>query len=182
VSLPPFFKDSTGKERDAETGLDFFLARYYSGAHGRFLSPDEFKGGPDDALTGKDIIPPGPLPYADIGNPQSLNKYVYVLNNPLRYIDPDGHEEWPGEGSVASGFGKRIDPFTGIPAFHNGVDIRNPLGHDVHTAADGIVISTKKSPNGANQVIIKNDDNSVYVSVNSSTQASYCSFAFQGNS
>jgi RHS repeat-associated protein len=71
--------------------LDYFLARYYSGAQGRFLSPDEFKGGPDDALSGRDITPPGPLPYADIGNPQSLNKYTYVLNNPLKYTDPDGH-------------------------------------------------------------------------------------------
>jgi RHS repeat-associated protein len=83
----------TGKERDAETGLDYFLARYYSGAQGRFLSPDEFKGGPDDALTGRDIIPPGPLPYADIANPQTLNKYTYTINNPLRYVDPDGHGE-----------------------------------------------------------------------------------------
>jgi RHS repeat-associated protein len=83
----------TGKERDAETGLDFFLARYYSGAQGRFLSPDEWKGGPDDGLTEKDISQPGPLPYADISNPQSLNKYTYVINNPLRYVDPDGHEE-----------------------------------------------------------------------------------------
>jgi len=69
---------STGKERDAETGLEYFLARYYSGAQGRFLSPDEFKCGPDDALTGKDISQPGPLPYADISNPQSLNKYAYT--------------------------------------------------------------------------------------------------------
>lgn len=84
-------QDSTGKERDTETGLDYFLARYYSGAQGRFLSPDEFKGGPDDALTGAEIAPPGPLPYADITNPQSLNKYTYVLNNPLKYTDPDGH-------------------------------------------------------------------------------------------
>ncbi len=81
----------TSKERDAETGLDYFLARYYSGAQGRFLSPDEWKGGPDDALTGQDIIAAGPLPYADIGNPQTLNKYAYVINNPLRYTDPDGH-------------------------------------------------------------------------------------------
>jgi RHS repeat-associated protein len=81
----------TSKERDIETGLDFFLARYYSGAQGRFLSPDEWKGGPEDALTGKDITPPGPLPYADIFNPQSLNKYAYVYNNPLNLTDPDGH-------------------------------------------------------------------------------------------
>jgi hypothetical protein len=32
------------------------------------------------------------LPYADITNPQSLNKYSYTYNNPLRYVDPDGHD------------------------------------------------------------------------------------------
>lgn len=35
--------------------------------------------------------PPGPLPYALITNPQSLNKYAYTFNNPLRYTDPNGH-------------------------------------------------------------------------------------------
>jgi RHS repeat-associated protein len=34
----PFFRNSTGKERDAETGLDYFGARYYSGAQARFTS------------------------------------------------------------------------------------------------------------------------------------------------
>lgn len=84
----------SGKERDAETGLDFFEARYYSGAQGRFTSPDEFKGGFLDAFTGLAAFQPGPLPYADITDPQTLNKYAYVRNNPLRYDDPNGHCFW----------------------------------------------------------------------------------------
>jgi RHS repeat-associated protein len=81
----------TGKERDAESNLDYFLARYYSSQFGRLLSPDEFTGGPVDAFSASDPLPPGPLPYATITNPQSLNKYTYTWNNPLRYTDPDGH-------------------------------------------------------------------------------------------
>jgi len=85
----------TGKERDAETGLDYFGARYFSSAQGRFTSPDEFKGGGlFDPTTGKSAETIGPLPYADITDPQTLNKYAYVRNNPLRYIDPDGHDTW----------------------------------------------------------------------------------------
>jgi RHS repeat-associated protein len=66
----------TGKERDAETGLDFFGARYFSGAQGRFSSPDPLlsSGRPWD--------------------PQSWNRYAYGLNNPLRYTDPTGLYEW----------------------------------------------------------------------------------------
>jgi len=56
----------TGKERDAETGLDFFGARYFSGSMGRFTSPDPGNVG------------------ADIRNPQSWNAYAYTGNNPLR--------------------------------------------------------------------------------------------------
>lgn len=81
----------TSKERDAETGLDYFDARYFSAAQGRFTSPDEFTGGAVDAFTGGQVGVPGPLPYADITNPQSLNKYAYVMNSPLRYTDPQGH-------------------------------------------------------------------------------------------
>jgi RHS repeat-associated protein len=64
----------TGQERDSETGLDYFGARYFSGAQGRFTSPDDFT---------KD---------SHVADPQSWNKYAYARNNPLRYVDPNGEE------------------------------------------------------------------------------------------
>jgi RHS repeat-associated protein len=63
----------TGKERDSESGNDYFRARYYGSSRGKMLSPD-----------------PSQLYFADQGNPQSLNLYAYVQNNPLRYIDRNG--------------------------------------------------------------------------------------------
>jgi RHS repeat-associated protein len=82
----------TLKERDIETGLDYFLARYYSSIQGRFTSPDEFTGGPDELYFFATDASANPTFYADLTNPQSLNKYQYGYNNPLRYVDPDGHD------------------------------------------------------------------------------------------
>jgi RHS repeat-associated protein len=64
----------TSKERDSETGLDFFEERYYASTQGRFTTCDPL------------------MASAKTGNPQSWNRFVYVLNNPLRYVDPDGLE------------------------------------------------------------------------------------------
>lgn len=78
-------------ERDAETGLDYAQARYYSPTMGRFTSPDEFTGGPDALFDFVDDAADNPTFYADLTNPQSLNKYQYTYNNPLNMVDPDGH-------------------------------------------------------------------------------------------
>lgn len=72
----------TGKERDAETGLDFFGARYFGGAQGRFTSPDPFSVILD--AEDRDEF------NAYLAEPQSWNQYSYVWNNPLKYIDPFG--------------------------------------------------------------------------------------------
>lgn len=71
----------TGKERDGESGLDYFGARYFSGAQGRFTSPDWSEE-------------PEPIPYADLADPQTLNLYSHVRNNPLAKADADGHCPW----------------------------------------------------------------------------------------
>jgi RHS repeat-associated protein len=78
-------------QRDVETGLDFAQSRYYSPMHGRFTSPDEFKGGPDELFDFEEDASDNPTFYADLTNPQSLNKYQYGYNNPYKYNDPSGH-------------------------------------------------------------------------------------------
>lgn len=62
------------KERDTETGLDYFLARYYSNVQGRFSGVDPENAG------------------AYGGIPQTWNGYTYALNNPLLYSDPNGRK------------------------------------------------------------------------------------------
>jgi RHS repeat-associated protein len=73
-------KRFTGKERDAETGLDYFGARYYSSRIGRFTTTDP-------VLDAKGAL----------FNPQKWNRYAYGLNNPFRYVDPDGRQAAPGQ-------------------------------------------------------------------------------------
>jgi len=81
-TITPTEHHFTAKERDAESGLDDFGARYYASSLGRFMSPDW-------------SVKVEPVPYAKLGDPQSLNLYAYMMNNPLGGVDADGHD---GEG------------------------------------------------------------------------------------
>ncbi|MGE5396209.1 MAG: RHS repeat-associated core domain-containing protein [Chitinophagales bacterium] len=60
-----------GEIYDSETGLYYLRARYYDPVTGRFISKDSMEG--------------------DVSNPLSLNLYTYCANNPMIYVDPDGH-------------------------------------------------------------------------------------------
>ena len=78
----------TGQERDQETGLDYFGARYSSSNFGRFMTPDW-------------SATPTATPYVALANPQSLNLYSYVLDNPITSADSNGHDCCiPGENLI----------------------------------------------------------------------------------
>jgi RHS repeat-associated protein len=95
-------KGFTGKELDLESGLYYYGGRYSDPDLGRFVSPDPFVSDPD---------------------PQNLNRYSYVINNPINYIDPSGYFHRHKSGGSFLGsflgtmFGTLISIFTGIPAF-----------------------------------------------------------------
>jgi RHS repeat-associated protein len=74
-STSPNHYKFTGKERDSESGLDYFGARYYASALGRFIGTDPIVVTPDRMF-----------------DPQQFNLYGYVRDNPLRFIDPTGME------------------------------------------------------------------------------------------
>ncbi len=97
----------TGKERDSESGLDDFGARFNTSSLGRFMTPDW-------------AARPTALPYAVYGDPQSLNLYGYVRNDPVSRVDADGHgpnDDWfgwrPGPGGAyddgGEGLGQWLD-------------------------------------------------------------------------
>jgi RHS repeat-associated protein len=81
----------TQKERDSESGLDYFLARYYSSTQGRFTSIDphniviETHYAHDEQQAREQFI-------SYLSNPQRWNRYPYALNNALLYTDPDGKD------------------------------------------------------------------------------------------
>lgn len=111
----------TGKERDAETGLDNFGARYNSSTLGRFVSPDEAS-------------------FSSPLNPQTWNLYAYVNNNPLSLTDPTGHAPlrnptYPQcEGACPYQHGSDLDPFDALLNARDGSDMPQVSEFDSDTA------------------------------------------------
>jgi RHS repeat-associated protein len=81
----------TGKERDAETGLDYFGARYYRANTGRFTTVDPVYNW-----------------NANLLDPQRWNRYAYGRNNPLRYVDPNGEDVFDLVGGTINAFGSNL--------------------------------------------------------------------------
>ena len=94
-TCPPTYKFE-GKERDTETNNDDFGARYYSSSFGRWTSPDWF-------------AVPAPVPYANLTNPQTLNLYAMVSDNPETFADLDGHFLQAFADAMEEDFMKRRD-------------------------------------------------------------------------
>jgi RHS repeat-associated protein len=85
----------TDQERDRSTGFYNYDARQYDPEASRFISPDSLL----------------PDPY----DPQQLNRYAYARNNPLKYVDPSGHETWQIDFSLSGGLGLGATlGFTGV--------------------------------------------------------------------
>lgn len=80
----------TGKERDSESGLDYFGARFNASSLGRFMTPD-----------------PGKFRRKHVLDPQGLNRYSYTRNNPLRFLDPDG-KDWETAWNDLKAFGSSV--------------------------------------------------------------------------
>jgi RHS repeat-associated protein len=131
VTMPlQFLSRIPSKERDQETGLDFFEARYFSAAEGRFTSPDPSRES------------------VDITNPQTWNRYSYTYNNPLKYIDTNGKWPTPIHNQIlANAFPglspKELDVLqaasynTDFKNQYNGKDPQDPSNSFIHAMRDG---------------------------------------------
>jgi RHS repeat-associated protein len=118
--LWPTDRRFTGQRWEASLGLYDYWARFYDPTLGRFLQPDP-------------IVP-------EPGNPQALNRYAYVYNNPLRYVDGSGH--LPVAPLLVAGaivLLKAIDyGWTAWDVYQSGRTLANPLATDEEKLVAGV--------------------------------------------
>ena len=124
-----------GKERDAETGNDDFGARYYSNRFGRWLSADWSNV-------------PVAVPYANLSNPQTLNLYSMVADDPESFADLDGHDGiWDSVKGIAGGINDAVNhAYDGIVATLK--DPLAPVSAAVQFADNGLKAYEEKGVSG----------------------------------
>jgi RHS repeat-associated protein len=107
------------KEESALGGIYDFNARFYDPAIGRFLSADSIVPRPND--------------------PQSLNRYAFVRNNPLKYVDPSGHcyGEFAGTEGCPSDDSEDLGPPATAEDIHNALDVLG-IAPGIGEAADAV--------------------------------------------
>jgi RHS repeat-associated protein len=132
----------TGKQRDTESNLDYFGARHYISAMGRFMQPD-WEDRPTD------------VPYAALRDPQSLNLYGYVRNDPVSQADEEGHcpsssDNCPGDANVPGNVDAREANASAAQSQQSGLEKQNqkpnpPLDSGCKTANCVTVTATADS-------------------------------------
>ncbi len=122
-----------GKERDPETNNDDFGARSYASAYGRFLSADWSST-------------PTPVPYANLTNPQTLNLYAMVSDNPESFADLDGHgtDTQSNTGTCATGTSESCGAQQAA-AQNSGTAQVRCTNEDCTTATQTVVVRPKPS-------------------------------------
>jgi RHS repeat-associated protein len=133
----------TGKERDSESGLDNFGARYDSSQYGRFMTPD-----PDNAGSLEE-------------DPQSWNGYAYARNNPLNLTDPEGLSysvcitDTDGTKHCTT-YGNDSDFYQAV---HDSPGASFDSGNSGNIYADGVVVGQfSHSGNGSSDTVATSDD------------------------
>jgi RHS repeat-associated protein len=183
----------TQKERDGETGLDYFGARYYASSQGRFTSSDPYN------VVLESQVMSAKSPEKAVANfttylihPQQWNRYSYVANNPTKYTDPTGEllELTGTKEDIEKGF-KRIKDLVGSKAAkllylrtengHTYVDYHGSRG-DNWKNADALIAA---DPSGINVYLTKiindkNPANTIEFRVATDFQTKYGSFTTQG--
>jgi RHS repeat-associated protein len=127
-----------GQYYDSETELHYNYHRYYDPGTGRYLSADL------------------------IGLRGGVNLYTYAENNPINKMDLFGWQtQWPVRGTpvIKSRFGPRAAPVPGASEFHEGIDLRLPLGEAAVASDSGFVYQAGPA-RGGNRVMLHHDDGS----------------------
>jgi RHS repeat-associated protein len=141
----------TGKERDSESSLDYFYARYHSSIAGRFTSVDPY----DPIIIGGNVGL-----YA--AQPQNWNRYTYAYNNPLKYVDPNGENPIVSSliggalgGLIGGGIELAKQAYTSYKerGDFSGISGRAVLGKAVRGAIFGAVVGLTANPAAASAAI-----------------------------